>query len=68
MEKDEEVIELTEKAKMQQSLYSALRCLDEWDWEDISAVAEAARDLLRKAAQDIGKQVESLQDDIIDGR
>ena len=66
MEKDKMVLELTDKAGMQQSIYAALRCLDEWEYDD--ATIEAAQILLRRAAENLGKEIEELQDGIMDGK
>lgn len=66
MEKDKMVLELTDKAGMQQSIYAALRCLDEWEYDD--ATIEAAQILLRRAAENLGKEIAELQDGIMDGK
>lgn len=66
MEKDKMVLELTDKAGMQQSIYAALRCLDEWEYDDDTI--EAAQILLRRAAERLGKEVVKLQDNIMDGK
>lgn len=66
MEKDKMVLELTDKAGMQQSIYAALRCLDEWEYDDDTI--EAAQILLRRAAERLGKEVVELQDNIMDGK
>ena len=55
MEKDKMVLELTDKAGMQQSIYAALRCLDKWEYDDDTI--EAAQILLRRAAERLGKEV-----------
>ena len=66
MEKDKMVLELTDKAGMQQSIYAALRCLDKWEYDDDTI--EAAQILLRRAAERLGKEVVKLQDNIMDGK
>lgn len=66
MEKDKMVLELTDKAGMQQSIYAALRCFDEWEYDDDTI--EAAQILLRRAAERLGKEVVELQDNIMDGK
>ena len=66
MEKDKMVLELTDKAGMQQSIYAALRCIDDWEYDDDTI--EAAQILLRRAAERLGKEVVELQDNIMDGK
>lgn len=66
MEKDKMVLELTDKAGMQQSIYAALRCLDEWEYDD--GAIEATQILLRRVAKRLEKEIVELQDNIMDGK
>lgn len=52
--------ELTSKAQMQQSIYAALRNLDEWEYT--GNCVPAAITLLRTAAREIGNEIEQLQE------
>ena len=64
------IYEMDSKAQMQQSIYSALRCLDEWDWDarsDHGKQIKTAMDILRTEASAIGNEVTELQEFINGG-
>ena len=56
---DELLLDLVEKAQMQQTLYSVLRALDEWEYP-LENVTNAEEEL-RTAVKILGKEIENIQ-------
>lgn len=56
------LMELVEKSQMQQTIYDALKMLDEWEYE--SKLVEDAKSNLRNAACELNKEIEEIQDSV----
>ena len=54
--------ELGLKQQMQQSIYCALCCLDEWEGGDHKERIQAARDILDSESRAIGDEIVQLQE------
>lgn len=75
MNKYKAIMELTEKAQMQQSIEDALRCLDEWEWkeedEDCNigkySKVNLAMYLLQQKSKEMGKEIDKLQNEAAGG-
>lgn len=53
--------EITIKVQMQQSIYDAIGCLDEWDWGNHKGCLETIIDELQNEARKIGNEIEEFQ-------
>lgn len=60
------IMELSNKAKMQQTVESALKTLDEYEFQ--SANITEAIELLKKEAEKLGGEIEDLMDSAAGGK
>ena len=60
------IMELSSKAKMQQTVASALKTLDEYEFQ--SANITEAIELLKKEAEKLGGEIEDLMDSAAGGK
>lgn len=60
------IMELSNKAKMQQTVASALKTLDEYEFQ--SAKITEAIELLKKEAEKLGGEIEDLMDSAAGGK
>lgn len=60
------IMELSNKAKMQQTVESALKTLDEYEFQ--SANITEAIELLKKETEKLGGEIEDLMDSVAGGK
>lgn len=65
MNKYEVITELHDKSQMQQTIYDALKQLNEWEYNSESV--QAAKNLLRAEARKIGEEIENLKKKFVGG-
>lgn len=65
MNKYEAITELHDKLQMQQTIYDALKQLNEWEYN--SENMQAAKNLLRAETRKIGEEIENLKKKFVGG-